>query len=53
MLVIGNGESRTSIDINKPLHGPKVGCNALGETIIHRLSSMCRSTYGAMKQYTG
>ena len=28
MLVIGNGESRTSIDINK-LQGPKIGCNAI------------------------
>ena len=28
MLVIGNGESRKSLDIDK-LHGPKVGCNAI------------------------
>lgn len=28
MYVFGNGESRTSIDIDK-LHGPKVGCNAI------------------------
>lgn len=28
MLVIGNGESRQAIDINK-LEGPKVGCNAV------------------------
>tara|TARA_B110000037_G_C16964487_1_gene442374 strand:- start:47 stop:625 length:579 start_codon:yes stop_codon:yes gene_type:complete len=28
MLVIGNGESRISIDINK-LQGPKIGCNAI------------------------
>ena len=28
MLAIGNGESRTSIDIDK-LQGPKVGCNAI------------------------
>ena len=28
MLVIGNGESRTSININE-LKGPKIGCNAI------------------------
>ena len=28
MYVFGNGESRTSIDIDK-LDGPKIGCNAI------------------------